>query len=225
MDFERWQCTNGSEVLWLSGPAECHISDASSYVVDLVKEKHSRTQHLVLYFFCSTASTQTPIAATFVSTIIHQLASRMPQLAGKVISVFLRTLLDIILRDKSLFDPGRPRFKTNDSAEATVKEILKAPSSGYWGALREVLDIERETDLSLIIDGLDKIEHQKDEFIQELFGFIEQLRGRPSTTRVLLTSQPQAGIKEILGPLPSIEYDRERKGLISPICSQGEQGS
>ena len=138
MDFERWHCTTGSEALWLSGPAGYHISDASSYIVDLVKEKPSRAQHLVLYFFCSTTSAQTPIAATFVSTIVHQLASRMPRLTGKIITVFLRTLLDIILRDKSLSDPGRSRFKANDSTAATVKKILKTPSNGYWGALREV---------------------------------------------------------------------------------------
>ena len=225
MDFERWQRTTGSEALWLSGPAECHISDASSYIVDLVKEKPSRTQHLVLYFFCSTASATPPLAATFVSTIIHQLASRIPQLTGKVISVFLRTLLDTILRAEPLSDPGRSRFKTNDSAEATMRNILKTPSSGYWGALREVLDIEREQELSLIIDGLDEVEHQEDSFIQELCAFVEHLRGRPSTTRVLLTSQSQAGIKEILSQLPVIEHDRERKGLISLISSQGEQGS
>ena len=225
MDFERWKCTTGSEALWLSGPAGCHISDASSYIVDLVKEKPSRTEHLVLYFFCSTASARAPIAASFVSTIIQQLASRMPQLAEKVITVFLRTLLDTPLGDEPRSDTERPRFKTNGSAEAVVKEILKETSSGYWGALREVLDIEREADISLIIDGLDRIEHRKDEFIQELFVFIEQLRGRPSTTRVLLTSQPQPGIKEILGPLPSIEHDRERKGVISLFCSQGERGS
>ena len=225
MDFERWQRTTGSEVLWLSGPAECHISDASSYIVDLVKEKPSRTQHLVLYFFCSTGPAEGPIAATFVSTIIHQLASRMPQLTGKVTTVFLRTLLDTILRNEARSDQRRSRFKTTNSAEATVKEILKTPSSGYWGALREVLDIEREQELSLIIDGLDKVEHQKDNFIQELRAFVEHLRGRPSTTRVLLTSQSQTGIREILGQMPSIEYDRERKGLISIICSQGKQGS
>ena len=106
-----------------------------------------------------------------------------------------------------------------------MKEILKTPSSGYWGALRKVLDIEREQELSLIIDGLDKIEHQEDNFIQELCAFVKNLRGRPSTTRVLLTSQPQAKFKEILGQLPSIEYDRERKGLISLTCFQGGRGS
>ena len=52
------------------------------------------------------------------------------------------------------------------------------------------------------------------EFIRELCVFIDFLRKRRSTTRVLLTSRPQAEIREILGRLPSIEYDMERKGLI-----------
>ena len=212
MDFEKWYYTDDSQVLWLSGPTGCRLSDASSCIVDLVKEERSRKQDLVLSFFCSTA--QTPIAITFVSTIIHQLACRLPRLKGKVTVVFLRALLRTILREEPLSGPVRSRFKTNDSAEETIGKILNASSTGYWGALRAVMDLEREKGLSLIIDGLDKIEHQKSEFIRELCVFIEYLRERPSATKVLLTSQPQAEIKGILGQLPSIEYDRERKGWI-----------
>ena len=226
MDFEQWHHTNGSEVLWLSGPAECHISDASSCIVDLMKEKPSQSQHLVLYFFCSTASSEDPIAITFVSTIIHQLACRLPRLKGEFSTVFLRTLLDAILRGEPLSNMKRSRFKTNDSVEETVEKILEPVSSRYWGALRAVMGIERGIELSLIIDGLDKIEYQKYEFIRELRVFTEDLRERPSTTRVLLTSRPQAEIKQILDQLPSIEYDRERKGsnfLIS--YSRNKRGS
>ena len=213
MDFETWHHTNGSEVLWLAGPAECHISGASSCIVDLVKEKPSQTQHVVLYFFCSTAPAKVSFATTFVSTIIHQLACRLPLLKEKITTVFLRTLLDTIFNDQPPSDPGRSHFKTVDSAEATVKNILKAAISGYWSALKAVMKIVQG--LSLIIDGLDEVEHRKVEFIRELYVFIKQLGGRPYTTRVLLTSRPEAEIKEILGLLPSIEYDRERKGLIS----------
>ena len=216
MDFEKWYYTDDSEVLWLSGPTGCRLSDASSCIVDLVKEERPHTQDLVLYFFCSAASAQTPNAITvaFVSTIIHQLACRLPQLKGKVTVVFLRALLRTILREEPLSGPVRSRFKTNDSAEATMRKILSASIAGYWGALRTVMDLDRETGLSLIIDGLDKIQYQNYEFIQELCVFIEHLRERPSRTRVLLTSQPQAEIRGILGQLPSIEYDRERKGWI-----------
>jgi hypothetical protein len=204
-------------VLWLSGPAECRISDASSHIVDLAEKTHSGAQHSVLYFFCSTAPTKIPVAITFVSTVVRQLARCSPQLKEKVATIFLRTLLDTIIGEELLSDPEVSRFNADDSAEVVLKKILKASSDAYWGALRAVTDIERKQGLSHIIDGLDKTEHQKYEFIRELRVFIEHLRGRPSTTRVLLTSRPQAEIKEILARLPCIEYDRERKGLIRLI--------
>jgi hypothetical protein len=141
----------------------------------------------------------------------------MPRLKEKIATVFLRTLLDTILREEPLSKVKVSRFEGDDSIEATVKKILKASSGGYWSALRAVVDIEPEQGLSLIIDGLDKTEHQKYEFIREVCAFIEDLRERPSTTRVLLTSRPQAAIKEILSEMPCIEYDRERKGVICII--------
>ena len=218
MDFDRWQSTRGSEVLWLSGPAECRISDASSHIVDLVKETHSDVQHSVLYFFCSTAPTETPTAISFASTIVCQLIHCSPKLTQDITTIFLRTLLDTILREELLSKPEVSRFNTDDSADEILQKTLKASSDAYWRALRAVIDIEWEKGLSLIIDGLDGSEYQQHKFIQELYVFIEHLRGRPRTTRVLLTSRPQAEIKEILGQLPSIEYDRERKGLIC-LCS------
>ena len=214
MDFGQWQHTDGMEVLWLSGPAECRISDASSRIVDLAKGTYPEVQHSVLYFFCSTAPRKTPIAITFVSTIVRQLVRCSPKLEKEITTTFLRTLLDAIFSGEPLSNPEVPRFSAGDSAEVLAKKIIKAPSDAYWGALRAVANIQREKGLSLIIDGLDQTEHQKHEFIRELCVFIEYLRERPSRTRVLLTSRPQAEIKEILGRLPSIEYDRERKGMI-----------
>ena len=220
MDFERWRSTNigGTEVLWLSGPPKCRISDASSRIIDLAKESQLEDQHSVLYFFCSTAPANLPVAISFVSTVVRQLARFSPQLRRKIAATFLCTLFETILQREPLSDPEESRFSADvdDSAEVVVKKILKASSSdAYWSALRAVMDIERERGLSLIIDGLEKAEHQKYEFIREIHRFIEHLRERPSTTRVLLTSQPLAEIKGILGQLPCIEYDRERKGLIA----------
>ena len=223
MDFERWQSAKGLQVLWISGPAECCISGASSRIVDQAMKTSSESgeQHSMLYFFCSTAPTIVPIAITFISTIIHQLLRSLPGLKEKVTTVFLRTLLDTILRDEPLLDQHEElsRFNRDDSVEATVKKILQASSDGYWGALRAVVKcIDCEHRVSLIIDGLDNAEHLGDEFIQKVLRFIDFLRGRPTTTRVLLTSRPQAGIKDVLSGVPSIEYDRERRGLISIAC-------
>ena len=213
MDFEQWRSTNtsGVKVLWLSGPAECQISGASSCIVDLAKETYAGAQHSVLYFFCSTAPTEIPVITTFANTIVHQL-SCSPQLKEKVVSTFLDNLGKKILARP---EPERSPFKADDSMEEVVKKVLELSSSeAYWGALRAVADIARDYGLSLIIDGLDKAEQQGYEFIRELDRFIEHLRERPATTRVLLTSRPQAEMKEILGRLPCIEYDRERKGMI-----------
>ena len=213
-DFDRWQHNNGMEVLWLSGPAECRISDASSHIVNLAKEAYPEVQRSVLYFFCSTAPKKIPIAITFVSTAVRQLVYCSPKLKREIITVFLSTLLGTLLRrNDPLSKPKVPLFNADDSAEEMVKRILKAPSDAYWDALRAVLDIEQGMELSLIIDGLDKIENQEYAFIRELCVFIEHLREGSLTARVLLTSRPQAAIKDILGRLPSIEYDKERRGL------------
>ena len=210
MDFEQWRSTNtsGVKVLWLSGPAECQISSASSCIVDLAKETYAGAQHSVLYFFCSTTPTEIPVITTFANTIVHQL-SCSPQLKEKVVSTFLRTLVDKILGKRSRSEPETSPFKADDSMEEVMKKALELSSSDeYWCALRAVADISREQGLSLIIDGLDKVEQQESKFIRELDRFIEHLRERPSTTRVLLTSRPQAEIKEILDRLPCIEYDK-----------------
>ena len=224
MDFEQWRSTtaSGVKVLWLSGPAECQISGASSGIVDLAKETYAGVRHLVLYFFCSTASAEIPVTVTFANTIVHQLARCSPQLKEKVISTFLETLVDKILGKQSFSEPERFPFNADDSMEVVVRKVLELSSSdAYWVALRAVADIVREQGLSLIIDGLEKAEQQGHEFIRELDRFIEHLRERPSTTRVLLTSRPQAEIKDILGRLPCIEYDRERKGMICHILYSG----
>ena len=220
VDYERWQSTEGLQVLWISGPAESRISNASSRIVNQVMKASSESgaKHSVLYFFCSAAPRKVPIAITFISTIIHQLVCSLPEPKERVATVFLRNILDTILTDEPLLDhhEERSRFKRDDSAEATVKKILKASSDGYWSALRAVMEsIDSEHRFSLIIDGLDtRAERQEGEFVSDFIRFLDFLRERPTAARVLLTSRPQAGIKEILSGLPCIEYDRERRGLI-----------
>ena len=209
MDYEQWWSAKGSQVLWLSGPADCDISDASSCIVDLAKEISAEAKHSALYFFCSTKPTRVSIAVIFVSTIVSQLVCRWPQLKEQVANIFLHTLLNTLLSEENL---KWSDFKRGDSVEATVKKILQAPSEGYWSALRAVMGLEHRQELYLVIDGLDKAGQ---EFIRGVHFFIESLQGCPSTIRVLLTSRPQADIKEILGGLPCIEYDKERKGLIA----------
>ena len=229
MDFERWQSTKAgdAEVLWLSGPPGRDISGAASHVVDQAKKTYSGAQHSVLYFFCATAPTRIPVATAFACTIVCQLASCSLKLKETMATMFLQTLLDEILRDESRPYATESLFNVGDSVEVVVKKILKESSSGAcWSALRAVVDSDPEQGLSIIIDGLHKAGHQDYKFVRELDQFIDHLRERPSssTTKVLLTSGPQAEVKGILDRLPCIEYDRERKGLICLIsCSPDEE--
>ena len=213
MDYEQWWFSKGSRALWLSGPAECDISDASSCIVGLAKETTTGAQHSALYFFCSTLTAENRVVITFVSTIVHQLVCCVPQLKEQVSKVFLRALVKTVLREDNLKES---RFKPGDSAEATVKKVLQASSEGYWSALRAVMGLEHKQEIYLIIDGLDKAGQ---EFIRGVHFFIESLHECPSTTKVLLTSRPQAELKQTLGGMPCIEYDKERKGLICLISA------
>ena len=211
MDYEQWRSAKGPRVLWLSGPAECGISEASSCIVDLAKETSAESQRSALYFLCSTGPARVSIAVTFVSTIVSQLVCRSPELKGQVTNIFLQTLLNTIISEDN---PKQCSFKWGDSVEATVKKILQASSEGYWGALRAVMGLEHKQEIYLVIDGLDKAGQ---EFIRGVHFFIESLQGCPSTIRILLTSRPQAELKQILGGVPCIEYDKERKGLVCVI--------
>ena len=209
MDYEQWWSAKGSRALWLSGPAECDISDASSYIVGCAKETSAEAQHSALYFFCSTLTAEDPAVATFASTIVRQLFYCFPQLKEQVTKVFLRTLVKTILSEDN---PKQSSFKLGDSVEAIVKKLLQVSNEGYWSALKAVMGLGRNQGLFLVIDGLDNAGH---EFTLGVQLFIESLQGFPSTTKVLLTSRPQADINEILSGIPCVEYDKERKGLIA----------
>ena len=211
MDYEQWWSSKGSRALWLSGPAECDISDASSCILGLAKETSAGAQHSALYFFCPILTVEDPVVVTFARTIVPQLVCCFPQLKEQVTKVFLRTLVKTILSEDN---PKQSSFKPGDSVEATVKKILQASSEGYWSAFRAVMSLEYKQEIYLVIDGLEKAGQ---EFIRGVHFFIESLQGCSSTIKVLLTSRPQAELKQILGEMPCIEYDKERKGLVCVI--------
>ena len=69
----------------------------------------------------------------------------------------------------------------------------------------------------IVIDGLDKVQDKKDEFIKGVHAFAEHLQEPTSKVKILLTSRPQDEIKEVLDRLPYIEYNKERKGWTSSL--------
>jgi dynactin complex subunit len=97
--------------------------------------------------------------------------------------------------------------------DTTVKKILDASNAELWIALKATLDVERERKLSIIIDGLDEEQQQGSKPIRGVYSLVTHLQKRPSKLKILLTSGPQAAIKEVNSRLLCIEYDKERKGL------------
>src|SRR6266536_62369 len=75
MDFKQWSTTSYPQVLWLSGPPEYNIHQVSSYIVDQEKNRTLKTQHFVLYFFCSTAARKQPIVVIFIHILLGQIVS------------------------------------------------------------------------------------------------------------------------------------------------------
>jgi hypothetical protein len=226
VDFKQWSNATCSQVLWLSAPPKCSIDQISSYVVDMEKEKASETQHSILYFFCSTANTENPIVVSFIHSILYQIIScSSSNEKAPIVRNFLHSLLSAIPRNDQASNTKLRHFGEGDCPSATIKNMLDANANGLWSALRAVLDDEHARKLSIVIDGLDKAKHQKVEFVRKIRELIEYLQGRASEAKVLLTSQPEAEIKEVLDGLPCIEYDKERKGSVTPRGSDSKLSS
>jgi hypothetical protein len=217
MDFRKWSTAGCPQVLWLSGPPECDIHQVSSYIVDQEKNRTSKTQYFVLYFFCSTAAWEEPIIVIFIHTLLDQIVRCSPE-NKRVLIVrrFLHSLLEGTFKRGRTPNWERGDFNEKDSPDTNIKTILNAPANELWAALEAVLGDEEQRGLSIVVDGLDKVQHQRGELIRGVRAFVKHLQQRTSNVRILLTSRPLAEIKDLFDGLPCIEHDRERKGLLVP---------
>jgi len=176
-----------------------------------VKEKAPKIEYCFLYFFCSAAVGEKSVVSLFVHTLLYQIVSCSPMdKKNSIVRNFLHSLVDGIFKK----DPNQ---LFEGPSETWLKRILDAPTDDeLWTALKAVLAKEQERELFIVVDGLDKVQHEKREFINGVRTFVEHLQQRTSKVKILLTSRPQDEIKEILDGLPCIEYDKERKGLVAP---------
>ncbi|KAF8535735.1 hypothetical protein BDD12DRAFT_326423 [Trichophaea hybrida] len=209
-DFIQWE-SGVAPVLWLSGPTDRNINQISSNIVRLAMDAISESPRFVLYFFCSTIVRMRSSVTVLIHTLLYQVICYLPRDRRRaIITAFLRTLLDrIFIREPS-------RFKDGDSLD-TVKKILDASNSELWDALKAALDTEPERKLTIIIDGLDRVEDQKPEFIRGLRTFVEYLLERSLKPKALLTSRPQDDVRDILDKLLCIEHDKERKECLNTL--------
>jgi hypothetical protein len=214
LDFIEWE-SGVFPALWLSGPTECRIDEVLSNIIRLGLLETSKSQHLLLYVFCSTLSGMRSGTTVLIHTMLHQaICSLPPDKQRKTVNIFLRTLID------KPFVPWLSDFSRGDSAEKVVRKILDDSRNELWDALKAILDAERERKLSIIIDGLE-VEEQGSEFAAGILSLIAQLQKRPSMPKILLAGRPQAAIKEVqVSRLRLIEHDKERKGLAHFLKTQ-----
>ncbi|KAF8543474.1 hypothetical protein BDD12DRAFT_726228, partial [Trichophaea hybrida] len=126
--------------------------------------------------------------------------------------VFIRALLNQIA-------PSKPWIIDN-SPDKTLGALLsssKISSGQLLNAPKEVLIQQQKQKLLIIIDGLDKLEAQRQE-ISEIRSFITYVQER-TWFKALLTSQTRADIKETFDGLSCIhiEYDKERQECLNTL--------
>ena len=211
MDYVQWNdCC--SQVLLLSGPPECNIHQVSSYIVGQ-ENTALKTGHLVLYFFCSAATRRRSIAKDFVHTLLNQILYCSPvDKRTSIIQGFLYSLLDEFSITGAVRNWNERGFTEENSSYKNIQKLLDGPANELLTALGTVLGDKEQRSLSVVIDGLDNVGHQRGEFVKGVRAFVNRLQQRTSKAKILLTSQPLAEIKDILNGLSCIEYDREKKG-------------
>jgi hypothetical protein len=181
--------------------------------VDLEKKATLKTEHIVLYFFCSSALRKKSIVDVFVHTLLYQIVRCSPMNEKiSIVKSFLHTLLKEAFKTAIAPSWEKRDFKEEDPPDEKIKKLLKAPADKLWAALKAALDCEQERELSVVVDGLDNVKYEKSELIKGVRAFVEHLQQRTSKAKILLTSRPQAEIKEVFSGFPCIEHDKERKG-------------
>ncbi|KAF8539795.1 hypothetical protein BDD12DRAFT_75231 [Trichophaea hybrida] len=219
MDFTHWLAANRSQVLWLSGPPECHIHKASSHIMGLTKKINPEAQPFVLYFFCFTPPQEVPIATVFVCAIVCQIVQCLQSEKESVIAAFSDTLLNDIL-DRQLHVSALSELEPDAPVDEILRKILSLDLSGsdYWNALVDVfLNIDEKQVLHIIIDGVHNLGHQVGPFIQDVHRFITRLQERFCTVKVLLTGRSPTEFQEIFPGVPGVEYDKERKECLASL--------
>jgi hypothetical protein len=225
MDYDRW-LAGGSEVLLLSGPTSCTLDRVSSHISGLMEGGCFGENRIVLNFFSPDGATRRdrgkkrkldsePTATIFVHTLLHQLISSAAA-SGKnwkfTASGFLGHLFRSIGSPDLLARFEKIRW---EDSSAVIGEVLDIPDSILCEALGKVL--EKEKEMGIVVNVLDSMRGQGRDFLTAVSTFVERLRERSPGIKVLLTCGSVQDSGKALGGLRCIkvEYDKERKGLIS----------
>jgi len=200
-DFKVWESANSSQVLLLfGGPPGCDMTGVSSLIA---RQEASRRDGAVFHVSCSMEDSDA--ITTFTHSVLrHILNGSDARQAKSITETFLLTLLlKIIQRDRS-------RFKDPSFSAITLGEILRAEGGGHLEALtKAVAELRTIQDMPIIIDGIDNIGSNGLQFLKR---FCSHKTANPKP-KVLVTCRLDPDFKSIVDGVPSIEYDKERKGL------------
>lgn len=211
MDFEEWASSDSSDMLWLSGPPQSGIRQISEYIVDFSTRRSRGEPTSVLYFFGSSVSRENSALTVFVHSLLSQFIGGSPEEERMSIAkAFLHGLLEAKLRASS---SQRLYFDTRVAWEEETKKILHAQPNELWAGLEGALTSDTKRKFSIVVDGLDNLEHRENGFVEDLSVFLSQLQERNVSVKALLTSRHD-GIEKWPERLRIIEYDKERQGLM-----------
>jgi hypothetical protein len=91
--------------------------------------------------------------------------------------------------------------------------LLQASFTHQWTALQTSLSKTIQRELVVVIDGFDKVEVHRSDFLREVCTLIEKLRSATPRVKALITSGTLTEIKEYFGgKVPAIVFDEERTG-------------
>ena len=186
------------------------MKEVASQVI--AKEKTIRSNGCVLYFFCASAGeARRSIATIFAHTLLRQIVSFSSAGDQAITAAFLISLLEGHIQ-RSLSG-----FKKDDTLDTTVKKILTVPDEDLHIALVKVIAIAKLEGLSLIIDGIGITVSRDVTFVRNVSLLVRRMMDAGTTRfKALLTSPQDYELGRLLGHLPSIEFDQERKGC-API--------
>ncbi|KAA8900228.1 hypothetical protein FN846DRAFT_989152 [Sphaerosporella brunnea] len=185
LDFTQWKSADVPRALLLSAPHGHGTTEFCSHFIG--KEKASRTNRSVLYFFYSRS-------AILTHTLLHQIVRCSDDgKANSIAAAFLSTLVD------QHFQRHSQVFPKNDSLDTTVEKILEAPDDVLIGALSAAIEEAGIQELWIIADGL------RADIACSLVELI--MEAIPKST-LLLTSRHS--VQTIPSGMVYIEYDKER---------------
>ncbi|OGM40936.1 hypothetical protein ABOM_010325 [Aspergillus bombycis] len=224
IDFQCWQSSDSSQFLWLSGRSECNIQQATAFQIGKEFNKAPVKPAFVQFHCSDLLPPHYSLIKAISHSLFHQLISNLPANSKDLaIKDFLRCLYSTAVAKSEELTKRIIRIDDKTSKENIIDMIMRLEDSHHWSALKAALT-EVKQDLVLVLYHIDLVSPQNIESILDIVTFLKHLVQKATRkVKVLLTSKPNAEIREILAGVPSIEHDKERKECLANLRFNNER--